>query len=139
MAISGTDTVLVDTATGVLLNADSTVVVPEVLGAAGYDILYDTDAAIEYGEAQGVKLEEPGTEGLEVSELADQPRGYLAIDLDTGYVTDAENLVLIPYTEDAELEDPEKARVIASSSGQAPVVHPDVLEAAGLPFESVLE
>lgn len=134
MAIDGNDYVLVDDQTGILLGADTTMVVPEVQGAVGYDIMYDEDAAIEYGEAQGHELEAPGAEGIPVDQLADEPRGYIAIDTDTGYVCGAEDLKLVAAP-DEDL-DPAQALELAKT-GQVPVVSKDVLNAEGLPFESV--
>lgn len=134
MAIDGTDYVLVD-GSGILLGADTTVIVPEALGALGYDIAYDEDAATEYGDQQGVALDMPGAGGIPVDQLDDEPRGYLAIDTDSGYVTDPVSLKLV----EAPAEDLSSAEALelASSSGQVPSVSADVREAEGLPFESV--
>lgn len=134
MAIDGNDYVLIDDQTGILLGADTTMIVPEVLGAVGYDIMYDEDAAIEYGEAQGHELEAPGAEGISVDQLADEPRGYIAIDTESGYVCGAEDLRLVPAP-DEDLE-PDEALALAKT-GEIPVVSKDVLDAEGLPFESV--
>lgn len=134
MAIDGNDYVLVDEQTGILLGADTTMIVPEVQGAVGYDIMYDEDAAIEYGEAQGHELEAPGADGIPVDQLVDEPRGYIAIDTDTGYVCGAEDLKLIS----APAEDLEPAEALElSKAGEVPVVEAAVRDAEGLPFESV--
>lgn len=134
MAINAEDYVLVDKQSGILLGADTTVVVPEVYGEVGYEIAYDEDAAIEYGEAQGHPILEPGAAGVPVDELGDEPRGYLAIDTDTGFVCNAEDLRLVPYS--GEELSSEEALELASSA-PAPVASKDVLNAEGLPFESV--
>ena len=137
MAISGTDYVLVDTDTGTLLNADSTVVVPEVMGDAAYELLEDADAAIQYADAQGVELNHPGEPGISVDDLEDEARGYLAIDASNGFICNAASLVLLPW--DGEGFEDEAALELASSNGGIPVVGNEVLDAEGLPFESIVE
>lgn len=136
MAITGGDHTLIDKDTGILLAPDTTVIVPEVLGALAYDILYDDEAAIEYGDTQGLSLEDPGADGIPVNELEDEPRGYLAIDTDSGYVVDASNLLLVAF--DDELTDDELlAR--AQAEGAVPVAPVAVRDIEGLAFESVLD
>lgn len=135
MALEGGDRTLIDKDTGILLAPDTTVIVPEVLGALAYDILYDDEAAIEYGDTQGLALDEPGAEGIPVNELEDEPRGYLAIDTDSGYVADASNLRLVDYNDeltDEELQD-------AAQTGKIPVAPVGVREIEGLAFESVTD
>lgn len=140
MAISGGDLTLVDLTTGVLLSPDTTVIVPEVLGGLGYDILEDSDSAIEYGLSQGLPLEDPDADGLPVTELEFQPRGYLAIDTDTGYVAEAFDVVLIELPGDDEDDlDTVSAREKGRAAGQVPVAPKEVLDLEGLPFESVIE
>jgi hypothetical protein len=135
MAIEAGERTLIDKETGILLAPDTTVIVPEVLGALAYDILFDDEAAIEYGDAQGLALDEPGAEGIPVTELDDEPRGYLAIDIDSGYVVDAANLVLIDF--DDELTDEEL--LTAAENGSVPVAPVGVRDIEGIPFESVSE
>jgi len=135
MTIDATSSVLVDDQTGILLGADTTVVVPEVLGAVGYDIMYDPDAAIEYGEQQGAQLLEPGAEGIPADQLVDEPRGYLAIDTDTGYVCDAENLKVVGAPAEDAITPAQGIEL--AQTGEVPVVPTDVRDAEGLPFESV--
>lgn len=137
MAISGTDYVLVDSRNGILLGADTTVIVPEAFGAAGYDVAYDADSAIEYGEQQGIALDMPGSPGIPVQDLDEEPRGYLAIDTDTGYVADPADLRVVPLEDDMEDLTPDDALELAKS-GQEPVVSDAVRDVEGLPFESVL-
>lgn len=136
MAIEG-DYWLIDTETGTVFGADSTVVVPEVHGELAYDILYDAESAIEYGEDQGVELDAPGAEGLPLEDLEAEPRGYLAVDLDNGNVARASSLRLIDADLEAEdMPDPDAAVALAEN-GTVPVVSVEVLEVEGLPFESV--
>lgn len=135
MAITGGDQTLIDKDTGILMSPDTTVIVPEVLGALAYDILYDDDSAIEYGDAQGLSLEDPGADGIPVNELDEEPRGYLAIDIDSGYVADASNLVLIDYND--EFTDEELLE--SSKNGKVPVAPVGVRDIEGMPFESVAD
>lgn len=138
MAIPSTNFELIDLETGRVFRADTTVVVPDVYGGAAYDILYDPDAAIEYGEAQGVELEVPEGDGIPVTQLDDEPRAYLAIDLDTGETADPASLVLVPAPL-PEFMEPDETIQFANEQGQVPLVGVEVLEADGLPFESVVD
>lgn len=138
MAIPYSDYELIDLETGRVFRADTTVIVPEVYGAVAYDILYDPDAAIEYGEAQGVDLELPDGDGIPVTQLADEPRGYLAIDLDSGETADPSSLVIVPAPMPEFLDEDETIE-LGRSEGQVPLVGVEVLDAEGLPFESVIE
>lgn len=136
MAITGDDLTLIDKETGILLAPDTTVIVPEVTGEMAYDILYDEDSAKEYGDTQGLALEDPGADGIPVNTLDEEPRGYLAIDTDNGYTADASNLLLVEY--DDELSDQElldKALV----EGTVPVAPIGIREIEGLPFASVVD
>ena len=138
MSIPSTDFELIDLETGRVFRADTTVVVPEVYGSVAYDILYDDDAAIEYGEAQGVELELPEGDGIPVSQLADEPRGYLAIDLDSGESADPSSLVIVPAPIEDFLE-PDELIELGQTEGRVPLVGVEVLEAEGLPFESIVD
>lgn len=140
MAIPNNDYWLIDLETGRVFGAGTTLVVPEVFGAVAYDIYYDEDAAIEYAEAQGVELELPEGEGIPVTQLDDEPRGYLAIDTDNGNTADAASLVVVPASGDEfELPEIEEALELGKSEGRVPLVGVEVLEAEGLPFESVID
>lgn len=138
MAINAADYYLVDTETGMTLGADTTVVVPEVLGELAYDLIYEPDAAIEYAEAQGVELELPGAADLQVSALDDEPRGYLAIDTETGVLANASSLRLVADTDDgALLDEPADHIREVGLAGETPTVPAAVRDLEGLPFESV--
>lgn len=140
MAIPHNDYWLIDLETGRVFGAGTTVIVPEVFGAAAYDIYYDEELAVEYAEAQGVDLELPEGEGIPLTQLDDEPRGYLAIDMDTGETADAASIVVIPRTGDEEeFPEPDDAVDLGKSEGRVPLVGVEVLEAEGLPFESVLD
>lgn len=141
MTLSAADYLLVDSSNGVTLGADTAVVVPEVFGGFGYDILYDPDSATEYAEQQGVVLDPPGA-ALPLSNLSSEPRSYLVIDLETGVSADPADLRLLAVSaEEAEelLEGPTadlKARALAE--GLVPSVNESIRDAEGLPFESTV-
>lgn len=138
MAIPGKDYWLVDLETGRVFGADTTVVVPEVHGALAYDIYYDEDLAIEYADAQGVELELPEGEGIPVTQLDDEPRGYIAIDADNGNTADAASLVVVPRgDDDLERPDLDDAVDLAKAEGRVPLISVEVLELEGLPFETI--
>lgn len=138
MAISSTDYALVDRETGNLLSPDTTVIVPEIFGALAYDILFDVDAAIEYGDGRGIALDQPGAEGIPVDQLDDEPRGYLAIDLESGEVLPAGNLVVIPWGDDeVDPEDSDAVLQLVSSKAEIPVAPAEVREIEELEYESV--
>lgn len=137
MAIPGKDYWLIDTETGRVFGADTTVVVPEVLGALAYDIYYDEEAAIEYGEQQGLVLDLPEGDGIPVTQLTDEERGYIAIDLDNGNTADAANLKLTARN-DEDFPDPDDAVELANV-GSVPLVPVEVLELEGLPFETIAD
>ena len=140
MAIPDRDYWLIDLETGRVFGAGTTVIVPEVFGAAAYDIYYDEDLAIEYAEAQGTELELPEGEGIPLTQLDDEPRGYLAIDMDNGNTADASSLVVVPRSGDEdEVPELDDAVDLGKSEGRVPLVNVEVLEAQGLPFESVLD
>jgi hypothetical protein len=142
MTLSDADYLLIDSSNGVSLGADTTVIVPEVFGGFGYDILYDPDAAAEYAEQQGIRLDPPAA-ALALSNLSAEPRPYLAIDLETGVTAAPEDLRLLAVSGDEAdelLEGPTadlKARALAE--GLVPSVDADAIRAAeGLPFESTV-
>lgn len=140
MAIPNNDYWLIDLETGRIFGADSTLIVPEVHGALAYDIYYDEELAIEYAEAQGTELELPEGEGIPVTQLDDEPRGYLAIDTDNGNTCDASSLVVVPRSGDEEeYPELEDAYELGKSEGRVPLVSVEVLEAEGLPFETVVD
>lgn len=140
MAISSDEYWLIDLETGRVFNAATTVIVPEVFGGAAYDVYYDDELAIEYADAQGIELDLPDGEGIPVTQLESEPRGYLAIDADNGNTADPSSLVLVARTDqEAELLDPDDAIDMARASGLVPLISVDVLELEGLPFESVVE
>jgi hypothetical protein len=139
MSIPGRDYELIDLETGRVFRADTTVIVPEVLGEVAYDIFYDPDEAIAYGEAQGVELELPEGEGIPVTQLENEPRGYVAIDLDSGSSADASSLVVIPASSLPDFYEDDEAIELGNNEGQVPLVGVEVLEAEGLPYESLVE
>ncbi len=139
MTLSVDDYVLVDSSTGVVLGADTTVIVPEVFGGFGYDILYDPDAAIEYAEQQGVQLDPPGGE-LELSKLGAEHRSYLAIDIETGASAAPADLRLVPAGGEEHLEEllemeTSSLRELALEEGLVPSVSSVIRDLEGLPFE----
>ena len=137
MAIPSSDYWLIDSETGRVFGADTTVVVPEVLGALAYDIYYDEEAAIEYGETQGILLDLPEGDGIPVTHLAEETRGYIAIDTDNGNTADAANLRLTARNDD-DFPDAEEGIELARA-GATPLVPVEVLELEGLPFETITE
>lgn len=137
MAIS--DFFLVDVSNGTIMGADSTVIVPEVFGEHADSIDNDVEAAIEYGSDQGVPLEEPGAGALEVLELEEEERSYLAIDLDNGYLANVEDILLLPYAEETAELPAEELSELAQDNGQVPTVSRAVLDAEGLPYSPIFE
>ena len=132
MAISS-DYILVDISSGVTIPPESAVIVPEVLGGYAYEVLEDSDAAIEYGEGQGILFDEPGSPGIPVDSENIDDQAYWVINIDNGYVGMAPNMRLIPYVDDVDEIDVNEVR----RSGMVPVMPDAVRDLEGLPFESV--
>lgn len=121
------------------MGADSTVVVPEVFGEHADSIENDVEAAIEYASEQGVPIEEPGAGELDLLELGDADRGYLAIDLDTGYIANPEDLRLLAYSEDFLDQEPRDLVSLAEDDGSSPTISKTVFESKGLDYTPIFE
>lgn len=75
-----------------------------------------------------------------MNQLDDEPRGYLAIDLETGGIFSATSLVVIPWGDDlVDEEDSEAVLALVEVQGEIPVAPEDIREIEEPEFESVAE
>lgn len=135
MAISE-DYWLIDSETGTLFGADTSVLVPQVYGGLMYDVYEDPEAAVEYGETYGTPLEDPGI-GVPIDSISGD-RDYLVIDLENGSITEPGTLRAVPAGDENDYPLADEAIAMAER-GDVPSVSELAFEVEDPPFESVTE
>lgn len=136
MAIDTTQYVLVHAGTGELLS-DTTMIAPELQGAAMYDMAGDFEAVAEYAESHGTELYAPGDD-LEGQVELETLEGYDAYDLETGRVIPPSSLRLVDVAELDQVDVEDTVAVVElAASAIAPVVTDEVYDLEPLPEEDI--